>query len=98
MQKKRKRTTKHTTLNEIKPYPTGLQPRLWSTIAVFIGIGRFWKARRSHASKIDTWPHHFATAPRQLPQIHCNTGDPGSWFRSVASTSCEDLLEVSTFG
>ena len=64
--KERRRKEEHlhyTTLKERNPSNCSPCPRLRSIHAVFIGIGRMWKARRGYALKIDAWP---TKLPQQL--------------------------------
>ena len=69
-------------------------PHLRSIYAVFIDIGKIWKARRSHASKIIVWAHQKAAFPQ-----HCHgkirVDSPKFWSRG--SSGFQHLLCVSCF-
>ena len=57
IKKKEEEHLHYTTLKDRNPNYYSRNSRLRSINAVFIGIGRIWKTRRSYISKIDVWAH-----------------------------------------
>ena len=100
IQKKKEEHLHYTTLKERKPSLIQNLLPFQVSAGVYIGERRIWKARRSHASKINAWAHHLVAKTRLLPHFHGNTRDLGPWFWYVGlwrSGYLLDLLRISYF-
>ena len=67
--RRKKEHLHYTTPKERNPSYCSPSPCLRAINAIFISVGRITKARRSHASKIDTWADQkAATVPEETRQ------------------------------